>query len=420
MPLTKQFNTSIRNDVEDWIEELKDVSILIGIPTFNNDDTISNVMSVAGEGLKKHFPDKKSAIFISDGGSLDDTREVARNAKIPDGVKRCVAIYRGLPGKGTSLRAIFEAAHRLGAEACAVFDSDLRSITPEWVNLLVQPIIEKKAGYVTPYYRRHKFDGTITNHIIYPMTRALYGQRIRQPIGGDFGFCGELASLYASRKIWDTDVAKFGIDIWMTTTAINEGYSVVQAELGAKIHNAKDPAADLGPMFYQVVSTLFYLMGEYERNWIASQGSKPIDIITNHGEEAKVLPVPVSRHRLVQEFTEGFRHFESFYSEVLSEDTFEQLKKIANDMKNGISMDFPPHLWAKVLYDFAYTYQLWNRNRRRLVDIITPLYFGHTASYCEEVKDKTEDEAEAYIEAQAEEFENTKSYLISKFKRWEY
>ena len=37
-------------------------------------------------------------------------------------------------------RAIFEIATQLGVEACAVVDSDLRSITPEWIKRLISPI----------------------------------------------------------------------------------------------------------------------------------------------------------------------------------------------------------------------------------------------------------------------------------------
>jgi hypothetical protein len=243
--------------------------------------------------------------------------------------------------------------------------------------------------------------------------------RVRQPIGGDFGFSGELASLFAKARIWDTDVAKFGIDIWMTTTAINEGYKLAQAEMGAKIHNAKDPAADLGPMFYQVVSTLFYLMGKYERNWMSITGSSDVPIISDHGESQKVVPVPVSQSRLIEEFSDGFKHFESFYKEVLEDDTFSDLKKIYKNLTKTGKLDFPPYIWARILFDFAYTYQLWNRNRRRLVDIITPLYFGHTATYYDDVKDKDDSAAEEYVQNQAEVFEREKKYLVDKFRKWE-
>ena len=62
-----------------------------------------------------------------------------------------------------------------------VVDSDLRSITSEWVKYLLEPILEMHYQYVSPLYSRYKYDGTITNNIVYNLTRALYGLRVRQP-----------------------------------------------------------------------------------------------------------------------------------------------------------------------------------------------------------------------------------------------
>jgi len=285
MDIMKKYPSTVRDNVYEWTKDVKDVNILVGIPCYNNEDTIAHVVSTAAEGLRKYFPDMKSAVFISDGGSTDDTREKAYAAPVPDGFHRRVTIYRGMPGKGTSFRTVFELAMHLKADCCIVVDSDLRSITPEWIKLLAEPVLNKNAGFVAPYYIRHKNDGTITNNIIYPLTRALYGLKIRQPIGGDFGFSGEMAVLYTKEDVWDTDVAKFGIDIWMSTTAINTGLKIVQAQLGTKVHDAKDPAEHLGPMFRQVVSTLMYLMGKYEKRWRNVKGSAPVDLI---GEPEKI------------------------------------------------------------------------------------------------------------------------------------
>ena len=128
-------------------------------------------------------------------------------------------------------------------------DSDLRSITPEWIDLLSRPILDRDFDFVAPYYHRHKYDGTITNSIVYPLTRACTGMRVRQPIGGEFGVSGKVIARYLERDDWETDVARFGIDIWMTTIAIAEGFRVCQSFLGAKLHDAKDPGADLTSMF---------------------------------------------------------------------------------------------------------------------------------------------------------------------------
>jgi len=414
--LTKKYTSAIRHNVHMWINKITEIDVLVGIPCYNCEDTISHVVSVCAEGLKKYHSDKKCAIFISDGGSLDDTREKAYSAAIPEGIERRVTIYRGMPGKGTAFRAIFEVTKLLKADATVVVDADLRSITPEWIKLLAEPIINKKADFVSPLYRRHKYDGTITNNIVYPFTRALYGKKIRQPIGGDFGFCGDLAAYYVKEDVWETDVARFGIDIWMTTTAMNEGFKLVQAHLGTKIHDAKDPALDLGPMFRQVVSTLFFLMNNYEEKIKHIDKSVDSETIGIPCDETKIEPVSVHFTKLLAEFCDGFKQFESLYKQILEPENFDQLNNIILEFNKTAEIHFSCDLWARIIYDFAFTYHNWQRNRRRLVDMLVPLYFGRTAAYCKEVKEKDPDEAEEVIELQAQTFEKQKPYLLRKYQ----
>ena len=258
----------------DYIKSIKSADILVGIPSYNNAKTIGHVVRAVQAGFAKYFPEKKTVLVNSDGGSTDGTMEVVQDATIDSlqsillshKVNPFVKIatpYHGIPGKGSAFRRIFEIAEYLQVKACAVVDSDLRSITPEWIELLIKPVLEGEFDYVAPLYQRHKYDGTITNSIVYPLTRALYGKRVRQPIGGDFGFSGRLAKYYLSEDVWETDVARYGIDIWMTTTAIANNFKICQSYLGAKIHDPKDPGADLSAMLYQVVGSTFNLMDTY-------------------------------------------------------------------------------------------------------------------------------------------------------------
>jgi len=219
------------DDTKTYIKSIGNADIIVGIPSYNNASTIGHVVRAVQAGFAKYFPGKKAVLVNSDGGSTDGTMDIVQNAAIdnmqsillPHKVNPFIKIatpYHGIPGKGSAFRRIFEIADSLGVKACAVVDSDLRSITPEWIELLIKPVMEGEFDYVAPLYQRHKYDGTITNSIVYPLTRALYGKRVRQPIGGDFGFSGRLAKFYLSEDVWETDVARYGIDIWMTTTAI--------------------------------------------------------------------------------------------------------------------------------------------------------------------------------------------------------
>src|SRR5512139_3968144 len=350
-----------RKDVYAQLEKIKSADILVGIPSYNNARTIGHVVTAVQAGLAKYFPDRKSVLVNSDGGSTDGTIDVVNQAGIEDFQSillyhrvepffKIATPYIGLPGKGSAFRSIFEIAVALNVKACAVVDSDLRSITPEWVELLIKPVLEGGFDYVAPLYHRHKYDGTITNSIVYPLTRALYGKRVRQPIGGDFGFSGKLASFYLTKEVWETDVARFGIDISMTTLAIAEGYKVCQSYLGAKIHDAKDPGSDLGPMFTQVVSSVFSLMAEYDDLWKETKESQPISTFGFH-YEVGLEPVFVNLERMIGVFRLGIRDLMGIWKGALPPETalgLESIGRLPNE-----SFSFPEDLWVRTVYDFA-------------------------------------------------------------------
>lgn len=405
------------------LEKIQETDILIGIPSYNNVRTIGQVVRAVMAGLAKYFPRAKAVLINSDGGSTDGTQEEVKRVQIEDyktiltshpvhAIQKVVTPYHGIPGKGSSFRTIFDTTQFLNAKACAVIDSDLRSITPEWMELLLRPVYEEGFDYVAPLYARHKYDGTITNSIVYPLTRALYGKRVRQPIGGDFGFSGELAKFYLTKDVWETDVARFGIDIWMTTLAIAEGYKVCQSYLGAKIHDAKDPGSDLGPMFTQVVSSVFGLMGEYQNLWKGIRESQPVPTFGFH-YEVGLEPVSVNLERMIGSFRLGVKDLMEIWRKVLPSETVLWLESIAKLSNEGFS--FPQDLWVRMIYDFSVAYHRGSMHREHLLKSMIPLYLGRVASFVRENQESSAQEVEEKIESLCRVFEEMKPYLI---ERW--
>jgi glycosyltransferase involved in cell wall biosynthesis len=402
------------------LEGIQEADLLIGIPSYNNVRTIGHVVRALIAGLAKYFPRAKAVLVNSDGGSTDGTQEVVKQVQIEDfrtiltshpvhPIQKIVTPYHGIPGKGSAFKTIFEAAALLQAKACAVVDSDLRSITPEWVELLIRPVYEEGFDYVAPLYARHKFDGTITNSIVYPLTRALYGKSVRQPIGGDFGFSGKLAAFYVTKDVWETDVARFGIDIWMTTLAIAEGFRICQSYLGAKIHDAKDPGSDLGPMFTQVVSSVYGLMANYQHLWKEVKESQPVPTYGFH-YEVGLEPISVNVERMIRNFKLGVKDLMEIWRKALSSETARWLESMSRLSDEAFS--FPPDLWVRIIYDFAVAYHQGSIHREHLLKSMIPLYLGRVASFVIEHQESTAEEVEAKMESLCRVFEEMKPYLI--------
>lgn len=414
--------TPLTPETEAQVDQFAHTDILVGIPSFNNVETIGHVVKAVSAGLAKYFPEARAVLVNSDGGSTDGTQQVVSQAVVDlktlfigdqqSSLHKIITPYHGIPGKGSAFRTIFEIARRLKAKACAVVDSDLRSITPEWIELLVSPVLEQGFDYVAPYYLRHKYDGTITNSIVYPLTRTLYGHRIRQPIGGDFGFSGQLAQHYLDKHVWESEVAKFGIDIWMTTEAIASGARVCQSFLGAKIHNPKDPAADLSAMLVQVLGAVFALMEDHYAVWGKTDGSNAVPLF-GFQYEVGVEPVNVNVDRMISTFRQGLSDLGTIWDQILAPGTRQSLRSLGTCSLQDFRI--ADTLWARVVYDAAVAY----RNRVLPLDHVlkafTPLYLGRTASFVLDTQGLTSSEAEGRIEGLCQAFEKDKSYLVARW-----
>jgi hypothetical protein len=444
--------------VRDEVARLGRADIMVGIPSYKNAATIGYVVRAAQAGLVQYFPDLRPVVVNSDAGSPDGTQRVVVETEPPDYVERVLLVrpsnrlqrisltypeIDGVGGKGAALRTIFEMADALEVQALVVVDSDLRSILPEWIELLSGPILKGGYDFVAPLYTRYKYDGTITNTVTYPLTRALYGRRIRQPIGGDFGVSGDLVKHYLEQEDWSDDVSRFGIDIWMTTKALTGGFAVCQARLGAKVHDPKDPGADLGPMFRQVVATILRLAADDAEHWLAIRGSHDVPA---YGFERimDAPPLEVNSGRLLTEFRDGVAAHGGTWAEMLAPATHETMVTLAGEAgqavaeaerklgpgfalggPEGLTTDqmsgslagfhFPDDCWARVVYDLIVAARREPGSVDRYVAALVPIYFGRVGSLVIAGRGLGGDEAEEHVEHQAREFELLKPYLI---ERW--
>jgi glycosyltransferase involved in cell wall biosynthesis len=396
----------------DRIEEnpchVESVELVVGIPSLNEADSIQRPTAKADEGLRSFFPDKKSVIINCDNASPDLTREAF--LQVPtETPKIYLSTPEGVSGKGNNLRNLFQRSLKLGAKGIVVVDADVQSITPKWIRHLGEPLFN---GYdfVAPVYVRHRHEWTVSNNILYPMTRCLYGRRVREPMGGDFAISRHLAKMLIDEP-WEPYTAGFGVNTWITTVAVVSGLPICQAFLGGpRVHKIKDPPSHLLQVFSDNCGVLFSLTETCQDHWKDVRWSKPIPIF---GLDEDPIPAPqeiqLSLRDPFEKFKQGILRFENVWKNILHRDVFTKIWEIQD-----LSLDtfeFPHLLWALILYDYTAAFRRETVPRETCLESLMPLYFGRVCSGARATAHMDVREVEVYIEEECRVFEETKPWL---------
>jgi len=198
----------------------------------------------------------------------------------------------------------------------------------------------------------------------------------------------------------------------MTVTAIAEGFRVGQAYLGAKLHDAKDPGADLTSMFRQVVGSFFSLMGSYDSIWKNVRSCEPVPMF-GFPFEVGVEPLTVNTDRMIHAAQQGVNDLREIYSSFLSPQTLVDLTNFVH--RNGQGFHIPDQLWVRMIYEAAVAYRHRLLDRDHLLQSLVPLYLGRTASFVLEVTESTAPQVEERIETLCQVFEAEKPYLAQQW-----
>jgi hypothetical protein len=394
-------------------EGISKADLVVCILSYNGADSISDSTRQASEGLVKYFSDKPSVIVNFDSSSTANTKGVflGTRTEVP---RIYLSLSPGAEKKGGNWRNLFRKLVELGAKGIMVFEARLNSITPERIRRLGEPLFNG-FSYVAPLHTSRRYDGTITNAIAYPIFRTLYGRRIRQPMGKEFSFSGDLAGIYVEDPLWDLAVTDYGNHMWMTAVALTHGARVCQSFMGnGRVLTGEDPSAPLSLRFEQDVETIFFLMNRFESHWLGVKYSRPTAVV-GFGENAVETAARSSMdsQSLFIRFQDGFSRFEPLWGEVFSNDVFLKLREIKG-MKQNV-FDFPTELWARILYEMSVACRDRGKDSRLLIRSLIPLFWGKTFCFMKKTSGMAPHQIEGVIEEDCMIFEMTKPYLI---KRW--
>lgn len=411
---------------DDFLRQLMsvgEVDLLVGIPSYNNARTIAQTVRTIEESFQQSFIRERVVIVNADGGSRDETPHAflkgdERRDPPHRGLTSLRTIhlvstqYANSPSQGVALRTIAAAADLLRAKACAILSPGTVNLRPSWVANLLRPAYREHYDFVAPLYSRGKYQGVLARDLLYPMSRAIFGQDIRELYTDQWGFSGRLASHCLEQNVWHEEAVRTRPEAWMGITALCSGYKCCQSFLGQKFATAVG-GTDTVEAVRETVGNLFWCMEVHQAHWLERAGSQPIPTL---GEDHELLPgePPASSGKTLDLFRQGVDELDPILASILTADTHSQIKAIA--ALECTKFCFPNDLWVTTVYEFALAYHRSVLSRDHLVQALVPLYRGRLYSFLLRHADASAQQMEADSEMLCQEFERQKPYLVERWK----
>ncbi len=313
--------------------------------------------------------------------------------------------------EASTYQAIFALAKELGVSVCAVIGFDLTALQANVLGPMLAPVLEKRCELSMPLYAQGKFDGLLNSSILAPLTRALYGRRVRFPFAPDFCLSSKIIPEFEAAL--QRGAAQGQTLFCPSTEAALRDSGICQVHVETRHVPAAD-GVDLATVLAQTVGALFAEMNNYAALWQRVRGSQPVStsgvMVASPADGANADTTP-----MLETFQLGFRNLQEVWSLILPPVSLLDLKRLARTSVDRFHM--PDELWVRIVYDFALAYRLRTLSRSHLLGALTPLYLGWVASYALEVSNATPAEAEQRLEKLARAYEDGKPYLLSRW-RW--
>ncbi len=223
--------------------------IVVIFPTKNEEETIEHVIRTAKKS--RHHPE----VIVVDAYSSDNTARIAHD----NGAIVIQQDNRMFPAKGMAMKKGLKEAISYNANIVLFLDADIKNLTPEWVDKLVEGCIncDMTRGY---YHRRHR-DAPVTKLVAKPMIQIFFPElsHFEQPLSGEV-----CARIEVWKRLLDQNPPDgWGIDAWFLIEAAMAGYQIKEIFLGTKEHTSfQDYQEDVGKLAKMAEQVEFTIIKE--------------------------------------------------------------------------------------------------------------------------------------------------------------
>ncbi|HEY9711922.1 MAG TPA: hypothetical protein V6C72_00540, partial [Chroococcales cyanobacterium] len=313
----------------------------------------------------------------------------------------------------TSTAADFVNAHRLaqenGVQSILMLGPGANSLSPASLRQLADAVLNSAVDLAVPYYTLPPHAGLINSAILYPLTRALFGTRMRFPQAIDLGLSLRMAERLAATAQHLTSTNQSDALIWPVNEAISAGLSADEYMVGPR--SLPQPTeTDINAILSRVTGSLF---ADIEAKAAVWQRPRRLPPPRGAVPEMPLTDGTTEVARMVESFHFAYNNLLEIWTLVLPPNSLLGLKRLSCARPEEFRM--PETLWARIVFDFLIAYRLRTINRGHLLGALIPLYLAWVAGHINVTAAGTS--SERHIEAVAAAFEADKPYMVSRW-RW--
>lgn len=374
------------------IAEIGLVDIVVGIPFYNEADTIASVVETAREGLEEFYPGQRSIIAAVGSPMGDECLKVLTEIPQSEAIRHIAFLLKdeNINGKGWAIRAAMEIAQAAAADL-VILEADLTGrgrngeldgLAPDWIHLLLEPIRRERMDLVISRFNRHPLETPISTQLIYPLLASIYNCPVHDVMGGQWGISNSLLHTYLQESFprQGNQVGGYGIDVWLVTKAATHGARICESNLGHKIHGS---SGKMEYILHHATETLFERILADRKLW-GQEGATTATPLQNRlpvfgsRKAHQTAPELINAQQLLSNYRRGFANFRELYDVILPYDICLQLEAMVGSKVKKFHIS--AYVWVKAIYHFLLAFA-FNKEFARgdLLGAIVPLFEGRLA-----------------------------------------
>ncbi|HEY6491156.1 MAG: hypothetical protein WCC26_05265 [Terracidiphilus sp.] len=315
----------------------------------------------------------------------------------------------------TLTAADFVNAHQLAqknnARSILLLGSACNSLHPSGLQSLIAATGTGANDLTVPRYDLQPRAGLVNSSILYPMSRALFAQRVRFPLTIDLGLSLRMAERLATVAQRFVAINQGNAPLWVVSEAAAAGMTIVEVDTGTR-EFPQPPDPDLNSILPFVTGSLFADIEAKAASWQRARVAAPARKLSSLAG-ASETDASAEVASMLQGFRLAYTNLLSIWGLVLPPHTLLGLKRLS--VIDGQAFRMPEELWARIVFDFLIAYRLRTLNRGHLLGALIPLYLAWVASHINVIA--SGENPERHIETHAAAFESEKAYLVARW-RW--